>query len=667
MNVTTADFIRNEKAIRYAGRNDPKYFLKMDMEIKKRVEEENNIIEAHSSACPIEKAKSYENASFDIDAHSLKKEKFERFYSFDVMEDIACKIDGIFYSANPGSGFTSQNIKTKRLVKDLKRIGTESAEGAALSASVKGERDIFIIKVPQDPKNTDLTHELFIGLAGTNDFRKEIPNYAFVFGGFRCPPPYIDLETKKVVEWCSVDAERASTSVPYIVYESITPSVSADKYMKDGTPEMFVSCYMQILFALDYGYKHNGFTHYDLHNENVLMRSFKDPLDKGIVQIPYMYNGKSFFVMADAVATIIDYGRSHIEYGGKSYGLHTTDFIEYSTYPDRPFPLYDAYKFLMFMSLSARTYERQDVLDTATAIFRFFNKTDKLSYALDQQWDSRYGLPYSNVTSGSLDELIEYIMVKIDLGEIIRTVPSLDYNVLTCGDVTGYDYANVMKPMGRCSSFGELFNSANLKLQHPKPVDFFEFYDLYSYLVKKGMLAEVSNAFDYKVSRTAFLNEYSSLISQLKDVKTRLKKVIIRPSDILDPSTVVIVSNSYRDIFNTVSLLESLQTYSEVGKFMASLFKDDELTRTLVKNETTIKTYFALLKQVIMNAMLNYRIIRQEIAKPRFRAAAAKDKRLRWYKTNAGDIVALQNTSFTKNLITDEDIESLSSDAAISD
>lgn len=663
MNVTTKDFIRNERAIRNAGKSDPNYFLKMDLEIKKRVQEENDIIEAHSSACPIEKTKNYENASFDLDVHSLKKEKLERFYSFDVMEDIACKIDGIFYSASPQEGFTSPSVKAKRSIKDLKRIGAESVEGNALSATMKDERDIFVIKVPKDPKNTDLTHELFIGLVGTNSFRKEIPNYAFVFGGFRCPPPYIDLETKKVVEWCSTDAERASTSVPYILYESITPSISANEYMRNGTPEMFISCYMQILFALDYGYKTNGFTHYDLHDENVLMRTFTDPLGKGIVQIPYIYNGKSFFVMADAVATIIDYGRSHVEYGGKSYGLHTTDFIEYSTYPDRAFPLYDAYKFLMFLSLTAATNRRNDVLEFASVIFRFFNKTDSITYALNEQWDSRYGLPYVNgVTNTSLDQLIEYIMTKVDVSTIVRTTPSLDYNVLICGDVTGYDYANIMKPMNQCSSFEELSNSTSLKLQHPKPKDFFEFYDLYNYISKRPrMLTEVSNDFDYKAAREAFLKEYVSIISQLRDVKKRLKKIILRRNDVLDPTVAVIVSRSYTDIFTAVSLLESIQTYTEVGKFIASIFKDEELTQTLVKNEKSMATYFTLLKEVILNAMSNYIIIREEVGKAQFQKAAAKDKRLKWFKTNAGDIVSLQNTVFTKDIITDDDISRLSS------
>ena len=135
--------------------------------------------------------------------------------------------------------------------------------------------------------------------------------------------------------------ERNNTSA-YLIYENIAPADSVHSLFTQGllTPRRFMRLYIQFLYALRYANEKYKFTHYDCHTENVLVRK----IDKPAV-IRYPFDNGVVYMEVDEVITFIDYGFSYVEFDNKKYGIHK-DFRNFSIYNDRPFILYDVFKFI---------------------------------------------------------------------------------------------------------------------------------------------------------------------------------------------------------------------------------------------------------------------------------------------------------------------------------
>src|SRR5690606_31884194 len=94
----------------------------------------------------------------------------------------------------------------------------------------------------------------------------------------------------------------------------------------------------------------------DLHTNNVLVRESPDGPGT-LVAIPYETEvGKIEYLLTPGIATVIDYGFSHImtSVQGRQEHFGRSNLLPYSIFPDRPWPLHDAYKVLLFSLAQAR-------------------------------------------------------------------------------------------------------------------------------------------------------------------------------------------------------------------------------------------------------------------------------------------------------------------------
>ena len=157
--------------------------------------------------------------------------------------------------------------------------------------------------------------------------------------------------------------------------------------MKTCSSEEFLNQYLQTLFSLDIAEKEIGFTHYDLHDQNVLVRN----PGFGTFQMRYdLSNGQTYYVEMDKIATFIDYGHSHILYKDNSYGLHTYRLIPYCEFYDRVWTLHDSYKLLLFSAMDARKYNNLEVLNSCSRLLKFFNLKEDIDYIMDNQRQYSY-------------------------------------------------------------------------------------------------------------------------------------------------------------------------------------------------------------------------------------------------------------------------------------
>jgi hypothetical protein len=260
---------------------------------------------------------------------------------------------------------------------DLKQIGAPSVQGVALLAGVKENPAMFVIKAPRNPNRDNLLHEYFVAaggaftdlqgrpkfIIGTNWLRKVCLNYSQILGAFRCSPPDVNPLSGQIRDWCNND--NPTSFVNYVIYEKI-PGDSMAKMAPRIDAVTYVTSIIQLAYALEIGQTYNGFTHYDLHYENVIMRpvSTKNPsvgdannLTEAL--IPYVMSEElTVYVESAFVPTMIDYGFSHIQSPSPAaeklgaptehFGMHNKDYRQLGVLPDVARPYYDLYKFLGF-------------------------------------------------------------------------------------------------------------------------------------------------------------------------------------------------------------------------------------------------------------------------------------------------------------------------------
>jgi len=247
-------------------------------------------------------------------------EKLENeFYSSNLMEEMRCIINLI---VSPTGGKINEYERINYFFSETKQFGEVSSSGIALRSSLSSKKskyngDLIVIKCPQDPNDSyELTHEACVGLV-LNNLRHKIPNFCYVYDSFNCSSPWINQETRKVLNWCITD----KNVVNYVVYENINNSkpfkkwsqipnkdkniIEEIKYFSHWNPQIlelipeinagdkqsilefknelkynktleFLLYYLQFLFALDYANVAYDFTHYDCHDENILIRKYSD-------------------------------------------------------------------------------------------------------------------------------------------------------------------------------------------------------------------------------------------------------------------------------------------------------------------------------------------------------------------------------------------------------
>lgn len=272
-----------------------------------------------------------------------------------------CLIDAALYSPYDDRFALGVNDQIRRFVKRLKPLGKQGIQGQALTLSVEGYNDAFVVKTAIDPDHDDSVHEAFVGLFCLNELRKTIPNFMFVYGIFYCTPPII--HNGEVQAFCSIEGPK----VGHLVIENIKGAMSMREFCTTCTAEEFRDAYYQIMFALHIAHRHCDYTHYDLHYDNVLVRRLNTP-----VTIGYKIGDKMLYATYKVLANIIDFGYSHVEVDGYSFDHYGLEI--YGVIPKTSFPAYDTYKLLCFCALSAMIAKNDQVTAMADKLFSIYGE-----------------------------------------------------------------------------------------------------------------------------------------------------------------------------------------------------------------------------------------------------------------------------------------------------
>ncbi len=598
-----------------------------------------------TSICPLPALGKDQTRIDNLKKKKLQKISKDQFYNPEVMRETMCITDAIVYTQPVQKGSVTSLQRTRQWIRNLRQIGTESVYGYALAADLEGEVPeesssfpMYVLKAPRSEEaDEELTHELFIGLFGTNPLRSFVPNFAYVYGGFQCAGPIIDPKTRQVATWCT---RRGLGSVNYVIYENIAPSVSFHEYVQKCSPSQFWVQYLQILYALRQAQSVNGFTHYDLHSNNVLIRQIDTDEE---FSIPYNTENGREYLKTDRIATIIDYGNSYIVYEAQNYGSYGKESFFVS--PRRSYPFHDAYKLLLLAISNAKSARNLAVVEEGIRILSFFNSSPTKTI-LEREISLAYSLPYTEKAAGkTLDDLLRYIRSRCPCEFI--TIKPTTRRVLGC---SGTDL---------CLTSSQLRREVDMETQRV-PVSLFGFYDIatrYSAQNDIPRLNLVKNQFHYPEAKERALDHFNSLQETLELIALDLETVKLVGRDftaIFDIETLSPYRQFVMNVAGFYDTLEQLSISYDVLTYAAQTYKDGvTLSRVRKEYKETLDKYLdrlaAWVTSIINDIVHLNRYFIDETLRRQYLLLLEEDPRLSWYEDGLILFTSLEPFQFRRN------------------
>lgn len=246
----------------------------------------------------------------------------------------------------------------------------------------------YVVKAYTPDKSLDFDdhlNEAFVGLFGLNILRERgIFNFALVYTILTDKPC---LDTKYLPDkMCN-----------YVLYEYIEGPEIKD-FVLNHTANENIEILKQIIYGLYEANIHCGFTHYDLHEGNIIIKTHPEVLS-------ISYPSSNMNISTKYIPVIIDYGSSHIKIGNIDYGKIQVE----GNVDNREFWIHDIFKILMRLYGFVSKYEYNNLVKLRDNKYN----SDKVKQKYDQQirtldiifMKNEYQL---NLTSNYINLLLRY-------------------------------------------------------------------------------------------------------------------------------------------------------------------------------------------------------------------------------------------------------------------
>uniref|UniRef100_A0A6C0AEG7 Protein kinase domain-containing protein n=1 Tax=viral metagenome TaxID=1070528 RepID=A0A6C0AEG7_9ZZZZ len=608
-NITTQDIL---DYIALEGERQSKGSVQRDyyISVKEQMKLESEFLTSYQSCPDGIDSKDLIPYLYNLDPETLKNEINENYYNGELMKVLTCISSS--FTVYTGENSLSGNERIREFITKLRQIGAESVNGFALTASLKDKDNFFIVKAPRDPTNNELLHEVSVAFMGLNNLRNPlpvrekngmkygmaIPNFANIYGMVHCSQPFIDSSEKgkkEVLAWCN----KHNLAVDYAIYENVSPGIDFSTFNKTCNPNEFIMYYLQTLLALREAILRCGFTHYDLHTENGILRK----VSENDIYIPYFTSkGKEYIKSYGIIVTIIDFGTSHVEEYTKDgrtihYGKTGTQSMDkYGIYRDKCNPICDVYKLLCFSLMDMYYAKNFKCFNIISKLLKYFNKTEDPIEIIKRQEPGKtyYFLPYDEVTKNfNIDDFIQYcrkFIFENDLEDPLYDQPPEDSNVINCEKY--------------CKNFNEEMNIIGLDINRdiPIPVTFTSFYDSFGSLkykyeiteeirekkriknlytgLAKGFLKNLGKALKYETKKVEK--------NEMNIKKEEILKVELPMNNLFDDSVFSMVKNAYS------KYIKFFNSYEEIKKTKKIL----EYILKIIRPNTNYKKYDKILDEI---------------------------------------------------------------------
>lgn len=319
------------------------------------------------------------------------------YYNFYVMLVVSCIVVSLYQTRRRREGEeVAENaasfMKIHNWLRNLKEDYNSPGINMTVTLGALAENKVDIKYKPKGLG--DITHEVFVGIAGTNRLRLSIPNFVFVYGGFSCSGPLVYQD--EVYGFC--DELHPGNPLNYAVTEDLSPSYRLDEVVGRVPPDTFLDWYLQALLSLQFAYEEIGFTHFGINGINVVVRVVKPH------RISYPLRKRQYTVQTSTVVTIRNYDLASFVYEGKRYSIAGPygEYIE-------SFPLYDAYRLLAVSYKEARKTGNIFPAGIMRKIFQYFTSEEDVDafFEAGEEW---YSVLPPRVANKDLYDLIDYVV-----------------------------------------------------------------------------------------------------------------------------------------------------------------------------------------------------------------------------------------------------------------
>lgn len=148
-----------------------------------------------------------------------------------------------------------------------------------------------------------IIHEAFVAMVALNPLRRFIPTFSYMYSYWECGS-FIDILYSKTPAGglCSTSGTR-----PVMIYESNTSAEPLSSNVEYDLPDV-LNFLLQLMGALQMAHTYADYTHYDLHQGNILLQDLAKP-----ISIAY----QEYEILTDTRIIIIDNGLAYCRYQRK--------------------------------------------------------------------------------------------------------------------------------------------------------------------------------------------------------------------------------------------------------------------------------------------------------------------------------------------------------------
>lgn len=286
---------------------------------------------------------------------------------------------------------TANIPELRSLLTDLKAIAVDSVEGNILMGGLQHIDELLVIKYNK-PKShpRSILHEYFVG-ARLNELRNRVPNFVYTYGFVICPSKP-EIQRGDAVKICTGPSESGHLLLEYVSGKTLGSIVQILTMNELG------KILLAVFSALEIANHEQGFCHYDLHAENIMIRMETKPITLRYT----LSDGTEVQVNTRYVPVIIDYGFARSQVGNILYARPKPLKIvpsENKSFAEENHPFLDWYKlFTHLTNIMSRDMKNKYNYDKET-FFRLWLDAlrSKISADDTRELDSSVGFFYTNI------------------------------------------------------------------------------------------------------------------------------------------------------------------------------------------------------------------------------------------------------------------------------
>jgi len=338
---------------------------------------------------------------------------------------------------------------------------------------------------------------------------------------------------------------------------------------------------MQTVYAIAYAEKEIGFTHYDLHDENVLIKKLGEYKD---VQY-YGRDNNIVYFNTNSIPVIIDYGFSTMNTNGRKCGIRIDGLGIF----DIPFALYDCWRLLFVILLATkRIPNTQGIYNKFVPLIGFFGITEHELMRLmsEAQYSfSKRCLPRGHLIRYTAYDFIDFVLIKTR--------------------IKGFSHLRTSSPLYTMINNGSKTMDAYISNPFENVHDVFKFYNLKTFLLKRFtqlhgwtlLLQKLENDVDYDMLRRSIDILYD--IDYVNLNKYEIHNMTLDKRDI---------NNSSSKIMRYMIKCKKILYKIEIAKYICFRSSNEELIKNLYHLEKDVKhrmmKHYLMLDQFIRNLIL---------------------------------------------------------------